>query len=238
MEFQPGFADFSPGWFMLGHEVNMISFLVVPRSAETIFHQTLEFDLYVSTELRTKEAANFLRCVQTAETLLNYIGRLVCPEMFSAGIEAISKLQTGEGLDKTFDNIALWPSFFSGIEVISNRDTDQHRDQFSSPPVYDFLLSAGKHRNAWLQLADINASLSYDPGTVVALCGKILHHGVSPGWEGERICIAHFIRDNVHDRLKVQRPGWVTVKQFWEAMDQDCFARQKWPAVYKAVNGL
>lgn len=158
--------------------------------------------------------------------------------MFSAGTEAISKLLTGECLNETFDNIELWPSFFSGIEVITNRDTKQHRDLRSSAPVYDFLVSAGRHKNARLRLADLNANLSYDPGTVVALCGKILRHGVSPGWKGERMCIAHFIRDGVHDRLKVKRPGWVTVKDFWEAMDQHFLSRQEWPAVYKAVNGL
>jgi hypothetical protein len=232
MVFQPGIADFSPGWFSQGHEVNRISFSSTEGALRPFFHQTLNDKLYVSTELRTPTATHFLRCIQRAEILLNCIGSLICPEVFSAGTEAISKLQTGQGLDRMFDNVRLWPSFFSGIEVIANRHTVQHRDLKSSHPVYDFIVSAGTHKNGWLELPDLNASLSYDPGTVVALCGKVLCHGVHPDWEGERVCIAHFIRDTVHDRLGVKRPDWVTVEKFWGAMDQDFLSRRNWPAYF------
>jgi hypothetical protein len=97
------------------------------------------------------------------------------------------------------NNIHLWCSFFSGIQVISNRTMPNHRDNGSAPADYDFLVSAGDHRNAWLVLEDIKAKLSYNPCTVVAISGRVLNHAM-PDWEeGERLCIAHFTRDNVHE---------------------------------------
>ena len=88
------------------------------------------------------------------------------------------------------------------------------------------LVSAERHSNAWLDLPDIDAWLSYDPCTVVALCGKILHHGVDPNWTGERLCIAHFIRDNVHNRLKLEWPPWVLHNSYLSFMDNGFCIRQ------------
>ena len=73
---------------------------------------------------------------------------------------------------KPHDNVQLWPSFFSGIEVITNRITPLHRDPQSAPPVYDFLVSAGTHTEAFLDLPDVKARIGYKPCTVVAVCGK------------------------------------------------------------------
>jgi hypothetical protein len=45
---------------------------------------------------------------------------LICPGLFFAGAKAIRKLKQGEKLKEQYDNVQLWPSFFSGLEVISN----------------------------------------------------------------------------------------------------------------------
>jgi hypothetical protein len=117
---------------------------------------------------------------------------------------------------------------FSGIEVISNRKTPNHRDSQSAAPVYDFLVSAGTHEHAWLDLPDCKARLLYNPCTVVALCGRVLRHGVEDWDGGERICIAHFIRDSVHNRLGLRRPEWVIAKTYRCMMDQNFVERQGW----------
>lgn len=144
---------------------------------------------------------------------------LICPELYSLGNKAITKLKTEPYLEKPHENVQLWPSFFSGIEVIANRMTPIHRDAHAAPPVYDFLVSAGTHTEAWLDLPDVNARVEYKPCTVIAVCGKALRHGVA-GWVGgERICIAHFIRDNVHNRLQLPRPDWVSIAPYLAFMD-------------------
>jgi hypothetical protein len=182
--------------------------------------------VYVSTQLRTPAAVKFFCKVQKAEEILNCIGILACPDLFSTGMASIDKLKRGEDLHKWHDNVKIWPSFFSGMEVIANRHTPSHRDGQGGPACYDFLISAGRHSNGWLDLPDIDARLSYDPCTVVALCGKILRHGVDPKWTGERLCIAHFIRDNVHDRQELERPPWVSHDRYLSFMDNGFCCRQ------------
>jgi hypothetical protein len=156
---------------------------------------------------------------------------LICPEMFSAGAKAIKMLKEGMEVGKKFDNVQLWPSFFSGLEVISNRKTPYHRDVHSAPAMYDFLVSAGNHSGTWFTLPDIKTRLLYNPGTVTAVCGKVLRHAVLNWQEGrERLCIAHFMRDRVHDRLSIPRPDWVTDVPYLEMMDPDFVKRQDWVA--------
>jgi hypothetical protein len=188
--------------------------------------QRLQDGLHVSSELQKETGGVFLKSITNAESLLNAIGMLTCSEQYRLGTEAITKLKTGSYLAKPHDNVQLWPSFFSGIEVISNRITPLHRDAQAAPPVYDFLVSAGTHEEAWLDLPDVNARAIYRPCTVVAVCGKVLRHGVM-GWKGgERICLAHFIRDNVHNRLQLPRPDWVSNDQYLACMDDAFKIRQ------------
>jgi hypothetical protein len=137
-------------------------------------------------------------------------------------------LAEGRELTQPHPNVSLWPSFFSGLEVISNRVTPPHRDKYGGPPDYDFLVSAGTHEGAWLDLPDVKARLSYKPCTVVAICGKVLSHAVTDWDGGERLCIAHFIRDNVHRRLAIARPDWVNRKGYLEMMEDEFLARQGW----------
>ena len=185
--------------------------------------------IVVSTDYRTERAAKFIRHIRHAEAILNCIGMLICPELFTAGAKAISKLKNGENLDEWYDNVKLWPSFFSGLEVISNRTTLVHRDSKSAPAMYDFLVSAGNHKETWFTLPDIKTKLLYESGTVTAICGKVLRHGVKT-WQKDtnRLCIAHFMRDRVHERLSIPRPDWVTDVQYLEMMDRNFLKRQDW----------
>jgi hypothetical protein len=84
--------------------------------------------VYVSTQLWTPAAVKFFRNVQKAEEILNCIGILACPNLFSTGMASIDKLKRGKDLHKWQDNVKIWPSFFSGIEVIANCHTPSHRD--------------------------------------------------------------------------------------------------------------
>ena len=134
---------------------------------------------------------------------------LVSPDLFSVGERTISRLKDpSSGLHHFHPNLDLWTSIFSGVQVIVNRDTPSHRDSGAAPPMYDLLVSAGTHTSAALELLDLKAEFSYGPGTMVALSGRVLRHKVM-GWEGgERICLAHFVKDAVHDRLGLRRPPW------------------------------
>jgi hypothetical protein len=190
--------------------------------------QRIQDSLYVSQELRRPEGAKFIKDIQDAEIILNCVSMLICPELHSFSIGAIRKLMEGQELFEWDDVVKEWPSIFSGIEVISNRTTPPHRDPNACPTMYDFLVSAGTHTEAWLDLQDVDARLTYNPGTVVALCGKVLRHGVQTWAGGERICIAHFIRDLVHDRLDLPRPEWVNISRYIMFMNGSFVKKQNW----------
>ncbi|KIM49960.1 hypothetical protein SCLCIDRAFT_146596, partial [Scleroderma citrinum Foug A] len=65
-----------------------------------------------------------------------------------------------------------------------------------------------------LHLADLGAQLTYQPGTLVFLTGRVLEHAV-PEWKGgERVTVAHYMKDLLHDRMRVPCPALPT-QQFW-----------------------
>jgi hypothetical protein len=154
---------------------------------------------------------------------------LICEEQERNGAKAIQIIKEGKCLNEWYDNVKLWPSFFSGIEVISNRRTPFHKDIQSAYPTYDLLVSAGRHEESWFELPEVGAKLQYKPGTITALCGKALRHGVREWTEGtQRLCFAHFIRDKVHDRLEVDQANYVTKDRYLELVDIGFATRQGW----------
>jgi hypothetical protein len=146
--------------------------------------------------------------------------------MYEIGNKAIEQIQAGEGLQQWHEHVHLWPSAFSGIQAIVNRITPSHRDTGAAPSMFDLLVSAGTHRNANLRLGDVKANLSYKPGTVVLVCGRVLKHEVADWKLGERICMAHFMRDNVHQRLGLPRPTWVDIEEYRSLMEASFRSRQ------------
>ena len=159
---------------------------------------------------------------------MNAVVACCAPESYQLGTEAVAQLKQGNCLHSWHDNVDLWHSVFSGIQVIVNRNTPAHRDAGAAAPVFDLLVSAGTHQSAVLTLGDVQAKLSYKPGTLVLLCGRVLKHQVATWKEGERICMAHFMRDNVHDRLEIPRPGWVRMESYRDMMSPGFIHRQNW----------
>jgi Oxygenase domain of the 2OGFeDO superfamily len=111
------------------------------------------------------------------------------------------------------DVLSKWASVFSGVAVISNRSTPPHRDGSSRNNWYDILVTLGRYRNCHLKLPGLGISLEYGPGTVVGISGRLLEHAV-PGFEGDRVCYAYFMRDNVHEWAKVPGTDWMYTKYY------------------------
>lgn len=113
-------------------------------------------------------------------------------------------------MDGTKELANQWQSVYTGISVISNRRTPPHRDSKGRPEWYDMLLSySGLFTRPRLCIGDVGLDLNYSSGTVVALCGSVLEHGVSSWGVGDRVCYAHFMRESVRERLEVSPAGWV-----------------------------
>ncbi|KAI6007908.1 hypothetical protein EDC04DRAFT_2907519 [Pisolithus marmoratus] len=99
---------------------------------------------------------------------------------------------------------ARWPSIYLGIDFIVNQETPPHQDQASAPSLLDLV-----------------------PGTMVFLAGKLLTHSV-PKWEkGERIALAHYMKDAIHNRFGLARPMFTWQKDLLgsEFMSENCTSR-------------
>ena len=75
------------------------------------------------------------------------------------------------------------------------------------------LATSGNYGNCNLKLLGIGVSLEYGPGTVVGISGYALQHEV-PCFERDRVCIAYFMRNNVHEWARVPASEWMHTKYY------------------------
>lgn len=140
--------------------------------------------------------------MEKVEDLINATMSLISPAVCAIADRAMDQIKNdplvGQHLDFT---VQYWPSRFTGISALSNRVMPFHRDKGGLWSIYDLLLSSGTHTGEWLDVPDINVRFQYMPGTVVALCGKVLQHGVSDWIQGDRVCFVHFLKETVLQKL-------------------------------------
>lgn len=95
----------------------------------------------------------------------------------------------------------VWCCPFSGVAVMCNRETPRHRDPNGRDNWYDLLFTMGTYDNLDLLLPGLNSAFCYTPGTVVALCGRVLSHEAKSIISGDRVCYAWFMREDVRRYL-------------------------------------
>jgi hypothetical protein len=108
-----------------------------------------------------------------------------------------------------------WPTIYSAMDVIANRITPGHCDEGGADSYYDHLICLGHKHDARFCLDDLEGTFAYPPGTSILFSGKGLAHSV-PEWSGgERMVIAHYTKDAIHDRMGVARPVLPTQSSWW-----------------------
>ena len=70
------------------------------------------------------------------------------------------------------------------------------------------LCTVGGDDDTMLELEDLGIWLLYRSGTIAALSGQLLSHGVCATM-AERICYAYWMRDCIHEEMQVKAPGWM-----------------------------
>ena len=157
-------------------------------------------------------ALDWLDTISESNAILSAILAVIHPKLYDAGWKTTRCLrETPETCPR--DVLIRWASVFSGVAVISNRSTSPHRDGSSRSNWYDILATLGSYRGGTLELLGLGISLEYGPGTVVGVLGKVLEHAV-PSFEGDRVCYAYFMRDNVHEWAKVPCSDWMKTKYY------------------------
>lgn len=153
----------------------------------------------------------WLKSIASVEQFMNMVTFLVHPHMYRAGSSALEYLKANS---TTPDIATMWPSLFSNISVIVNRETIPHRDGGDLPEAFDLLLALGTYSTAQLDIEDFDLHLEYQPGTAVFLCANVLKHGVSNWIDGDRVCYAHFLKGKVLEYMHVEGPKWVNISDY------------------------
>lgn len=195
------------------------------------------------------EVQDFLCGIHQTEVCINAIFSVISPQLFQAASEANWELKNNPDAyfgavpksrqnkwPETLESVQLWPTVCTGMSVITNRLTPSHRDHNGHHPWYDLLYSGGRHTKAVLKSVDVNGSFRYMPGTLVGICGKSLRHEVADYGGVDRQCIAHYIRFDVLERMKLNArdADWVLAEPLLEACHKDfhqsnlgCYVQEK-----------
>ena len=121
-----------------------------------IHAQRLEDDMTPSTSLKTKKATKWIQKMKGTGSDVDTILSLVHPSLFQIGANTVKKLKM---MFSSENNVAKWPTSFTGIGVISNRKTPFHRDRGGAYPWYDILFAAGTYKSCLLELPDIDLAV-------------------------------------------------------------------------------
>ncbi|KAI6014625.1 hypothetical protein EDC04DRAFT_2608977 [Pisolithus marmoratus] len=121
---------------------------------------------------------------------MEYFWRLIHPQRLEDQVYESSSLKKPAILPELARRL-----YQAALDVIVNQETPPHQDQASAPSLLDLV-----------------------PGTMVFLAGKLLTHSV-PKWEkGERIALAHYMNDAIHNRFGLARPMFTQHKDLLGAL--------------------
>lgn len=157
--------------------------------------------------------------------LLNAVLAVAHPELHQAGEQALNVLRTSGAHRKHRAYAKKWTSVYTGVSVICNRACPPHRDPGGREDWYDMLLTIGRYARGVLNMPDLGATFDYNPGTAVLLTSKCIRHAVPPV-EGERVCYAWFMRDDVLERLGVGVTPWPRHQRYYRYVHQGWLATQ------------
>lgn len=143
---------------------------------------------------------DFLEAEVETSSLMGALLALVNPELYEQQLQVLEALARGQ---TTVSNRSLmmeglhhWSSPFSGFALIANRETPGHRDGLGGKLLFDIVAAFGRYTQGRFEVPLLNSRFVYNPETVIVLPGGIYEHGASRT-DGERICIASFIKPNV-----------------------------------------
>ena len=164
-----------------------------------------------STNFIKPAALDWLDAIAESNAILSAILVVMNPALYDAGWEMVKCLRATPEIDSHI--LSRWASIFSGISVISNRNTPAHQDGNSRWNWYEILATLGSYQDCLLELPGVGISLKYSPGMVVGLLRNMLEHKVGD-FEEDKVCYAYFMRDNVQDWAKVTASDWMNAKYY------------------------
>jgi len=118
--------------------------------------------------------------MQESSALIGLILGVTHPQLYQQGITALTHLSC-EGA-KFVDNeeqlmraLKVWTSPFSALSVITNRKTPAHHDTKGRNKWLDIITALGEDDSVGIMtFLGLGLSVDYNPGTIVAIVGKVI----------------------------------------------------------------
>jgi hypothetical protein len=155
--------------------------------------------------------------------LLGAILAIMHPRLAVRAFSILRRIQNGAIINEATNSLGavrvLWLSPFTAFSLISNRETQLHRDAKGFSPFYDILTTLGEYTNGRLEVPGIGLRFQYNPGTIVGICGKVLAHGVAEV-DGDRFCHVQYFHHRVLDLIST---GFSTNQAYEGWMRQEDF---------------
>ena len=198
----PGNVSFSPCWFNRAYRLS------------------------VSTSLRgwpRKPGVRYLREDRDSLCILGAVLSLIHPIAAKRGLAIMDGIAKGtiknEATNSLDEARLVWSSPFTAISIISNRDTELHRDGKGFAPFYDLITTVGYYTGGRFEVPGIGLRFQYDSGTIMGLCGKVLGHSVAEV-DGDRFCVVQYfhqkVLEGIHSDFLRHRgiSDWMRVQDF------------------------
>ncbi|KAI5982501.1 hypothetical protein EDC04DRAFT_2616638 [Pisolithus marmoratus] len=118
---------------------------------------------------------------------------------------------------KWLQDISYAEEFWNSILILIGKDAIAAKEDWVVTPTPFWVQVA---INLWFSslpagLGNLGTIFGYHPGTMIYLAGKLLSHSV-PKWEKrERIALAHYMRDAIHNRFGMAWPAFTQQKELF-----------------------
>ncbi|KIK10805.1 hypothetical protein PISMIDRAFT_123904 [Pisolithus microcarpus 441] len=190
-----GSIDLSPGWYQQGH-------------GPANFHPKVSRLLKSGRECNG--ARQWVNEMSEFHALLSGTLAVIHPWMYSSGREALIHLEMEAKQCEDVDMASIlpsWNSIYNSVSIMVNRATPYHTDVNGREPWLDMqshmLVTVGDYPPLDFIIPTLNLQFRYNPGTVIAMLGSALEHGVGHT-NGNRACLAYYMWHNVHQLVGVQ----------------------------------
>ena len=157
--------------------------------------------------LKPADSAGRLWLEGMVETHLLLAGvlRVIHPEQYHAGLAVMDRLST---LPDIADVVDVWPLPFNAMTCVFNRRAPPHLDTQGHPRMMDLLVNVGsRQEGAQMPVPTVGMTFRYRSGTGLSFSGRLCEHSMEVG-EGDRCCLAYYMRGQVMRSVGVPIPGW------------------------------
>ncbi|KAF8834620.1 hypothetical protein BDN67DRAFT_914598, partial [Paxillus ammoniavirescens] len=146
---------------------------------------------------------------ETSFKLVDALLAAIHPELYRCSSAVCKQLLANEEIVDLHKLIKAWPTVFTAISVVHNREIAFHCDSKSAPQWYDFFLSVGSYTDTILELPALGIRARYMPGTAALFSGLLLRHGVSAVDQGDCIGYVFYMCPSVFHFTSTSLGKWV-----------------------------